>query len=102
MKRNIALALGAGLFLGSACATSASLTTRGALVKVVDEAALHADCNPIRDVKVQGKTPEAATMLLRNKAGTLNAKAVVIRDSAETPSGVVLSAMAYGCPDGKM
>lgn len=83
-----------------ACAGAASLTTRGALVQIAEKDTLHPDCKPIRDVKVKAGDPDAAEIALRNQAGSLAAQKLVIVNRAEVPGGIVVEAMAYGCPSG--
>ncbi|MEO0813094.1 MAG: hypothetical protein AAFY60_09550 [Myxococcota bacterium] len=82
------------------CGSSIALTTRGALVQLADGSALHPDCKPIQDVKVQGKDAEQAEIVLRNKAGAMAAQKVVIVNRAEVPGGLVVEGRAYGCPSG--
>lgn len=76
------------------------MTTRGALVSLTDEASVSTDCNMIRELKVKGANPETADIILRNRAGAIDASQVAVVKRSEVPGGIVVEGKAYGCPSG--
>ncbi|MEO1483722.1 MAG: hypothetical protein AAFU77_16560 [Myxococcota bacterium] len=86
------------LIAGTACG-GVALTTRGALVNLTDESSVSTDCNVIRDLKVKGADAETANVILRNRAGAIDASDVAVVKRTEVPGGVVVEGKAYGCPN---
>lgn len=83
------------LFVPVLTSCSASLTLEGSGVRVAPEAT--AECQPISAVEATGSSEEETEVLLRNKAGEMNANLVVIQDKAEAGGDHRFKGEAYNC-----
>jgi hypothetical protein len=73
------------------------LTLDGSGVRVATEAA--ADCQPISTVEATAPCEKDAEILLRNKAGAMNANLVVVQDRAEAGGEHRLKGETYSCKE---
>lgn len=80
----------------SSLACAPALTMEGARVKVAPDTDI-ANCQGISSVDALAGSREEAEVLLRNKAGTMNADAVVITEAIENAGQVKLMGKAYSC-----
>ena len=94
MKNRTLLVLALGM-LTVACGPA--LTMEGARVKVAPGAADVTNCQNISNVDALAGDKEAAEIMLRNKAGTLNADNVVVTETVENGGQVKLVGKAYSC-----
>ena len=95
MKRFIFAAVAPIVF----CACAPSLTMEGTRVKVLPSPEAATACEPISAVEVTEGGKDAAEIALRNKAGAMNANAVLIAETVEAQGKVKLIARAFGCHD---
>lgn len=86
------------LFLALASvACGPSLTMQGASVQVASADSI-VNCQPIGGVEATAGSQEKAEIMLRNKAGTMNADMIVVSDTVENAGQVMLKGKAYSCP----
>lgn len=93
-KLHAFVVIGLGL---AAAACGPALTFEGTRVQVAPSADSMANCQPISAVDVVGSTAEEAEILLRNKAGAMNADALVVTENLEAQGMVKLVGKAYSC-----
>ena len=84
----------------SSLACSPSLTMEGARVRVAQGANVDGNCRPISNVDVQAGDQEDAEILLRNKAGEMNANMVTVAEKVEAGGDVKLIGKSYSCTEG--
>lgn len=68
----------------------------GAGVRIADNAG-GMDCKPISNIEAEAGSKEKAEILLRNKAGEMNANTVWVTDTLENGGQVRLKGKAIGC-----
>ncbi|MBN1960068.1 MAG: hypothetical protein JW841_03915 [Deltaproteobacteria bacterium] len=88
------LFLAASVFL-FACGPKLSL--EGSRVKLLDSADELSSCQPISNVDATAASKEKAEIIIRNKAGTMNADRVVIKETLEADGKVKLLGESYSC-----
>ena len=70
---------------------------RGARVKVAATAPIGLECMPISNVDAEADSKDAAEILLRDRAGAMNATHVVVSETVQNAGQVKLIGKALGC-----